>query len=156
MRKHIAAAAFWLYLAVLLRITVFRSGWYQHDFFSGSIEPIPFLTIFSYLSAGQWRYFLYLFGGNIIWFLPFGVYVAARDRGFAVTILLTALLSLTIETLQFVLGTGCTETEDILLNTLGGALGWLLFRGIKRLRKKRVSSTEKAWKNSFKSSERED
>ncbi|MGM9553575.1 MAG: VanZ family protein [Faecousia sp.] len=143
MRKYIAAAAFWLYLAVLLRITMFRSGWYQHDFCSGSIELIPFRTIFTYLSAGQWRYFLYLFGGNIFWFLPFGFYGAARERGFAVTILLSSLLSLTIEILQFVLGSGCTETEDILLNTLGGALGWLVFRGIKRLRKKKASFAEK-------------
>ena len=42
MRKRAAAVAFWLYLAVLFRITVFRSGWYENEFFAGSVVWIPF------------------------------------------------------------------------------------------------------------------
>ena len=137
MRRRVVAAVFWLYLAVLFRITVFRSGWYDNEFFSGSIEMVPFRTIFTYLSAEQWRYFLYLFAGNIIWFYPFGVYVGAKEKSAAVCVLYTALLSLTIETLQFILSTGCSETEDILLNTLGGVLGWFTYRGLRRLMGKR-------------------
>ena len=139
MRKRAAAAAFWLYLALLFRITVFRSGWYDNEFFSGSIEMVPFCTIFTYLSAEQWRYFLYLFAGNIIWFFPFGMYVGAKGKSAAVCVLYTALLSLTIETLQFILSTGCSETEDILLNTLGGVLSWFTYRGLRRLMEKRAA-----------------
>ncbi len=139
MRKRAAAVAFWLYLAVLLRITVFRSGWYENELFAGSVVWVPFQTIFSYLSAGQWRYFLYLFAGNILWFFPFGIYVGAKGKSAAACVLYTALLSLTIETLQFVLSTGCSETEDILLNTLGGVLGWLAYRTIRRFVGKRAA-----------------
>ena len=138
MGKRMAAAAFWLYLAVLFRITVFRSGWYRNGLFGGSVVLLPFQTIFSYLSTGQTRYFLYLFGGNLLWFFPFGLYLAAKGKTAPACALFTALLSLTIETLQFVLGTGCSETEDVLLNTLGGILGWLAFQGIRRLGRKRA------------------
>lgn len=139
MRRRVVAAVFWLYLAVLFRITVFRSGWYDNEFFSGSIEMVPFCTIFTYLSAEQWRYFLYLFAGNIIWFYPFGMYVGAKEKSAAVCVLYTALLSLTIETLQFILSTGCSETEDILLNTLGGVFGWVSYRTIRRFLRKRAA-----------------
>ena len=139
MRKRAAAVAFWLYLAVLFRITVFRSGWYENEFFAGSVVLVPFQTIFSYLSAEQWRYFLYLFAGNIFWFFPFGVYVGAKGNPTAACVLYTALLSVTIETLQFVLSTGCSETEDILLNSLGGVLGWLACRGLRRLMENRAA-----------------
>ena len=137
MRKRLSAAAFWLYLAVLFRITVFRSGWYENEFFAGSVVWVPFQTIFSYLVSGDWRYFLYLFAGNILWFFPFGIYVGAKGKSAAACALYTALLSLTIETLQFVLSTGCSETEDILLNPLGGFLGWFTYRGLRRLMGKR-------------------
>lgn len=139
MRKRLSAAVFWLYLAVLFRITVFRSGWYENEFFAGSVVWVPFQIIFTYLFAGYWGYFLYLFAGNILWFVPFGVYVGAKGKSAAACVLYTALLSLTIETLQFVLSTGCSETEDILLNTLGGVLGWLACRGLRRLMEKRAA-----------------
>ena len=87
MRKRAAAVAFWLYFAVLFRITVFRSGWYENEFFAGSVVWIPFQTIFSYLSTGQWDYFLYLFAGNILWFFPFGIYVGAKGKSAAACVL---------------------------------------------------------------------
>ena len=65
--------------------------------------------------------------------------MGAKGKSAAACVLYTALLSLTIETLQFVLSTGCSETEDILLNTLGGVLGWLAYRTIRRFVGKRAA-----------------
>ena len=60
-----------------------------------------------------------LFSGRVEW-VPF-VYLATLFRaaafGFA--------LSLGIELSQFVLGSGVTEVEDLILNTTGAVLGWL-------------------------------
>lgn len=122
-KKPIWSILFAVYLLILLRITVFRSGWYQNDFFSGTFVLIPFQTIFSYLTSGQIGYFLYLFVGNLIWFVPFGFFLRFTGMKAWKAILLTAALSAMIETLQFVFTSGCTETEDILLNTLGGVIG---------------------------------
>lgn len=111
------------YLFVLFRITVFRDGWAANGLFSGTVVWAPFQTIFSYLTNGQVGYFVYLFVGNLIWFVPFGMYLRLRRLTIRKTILLAAALSALIELLQFVLGTGCTELEDVLLNTAGGAIG---------------------------------
>lgn len=126
---------FSLYLFVLFRITVFRDGWAANGLFSGTVVWVPFQTIFGYLTKGQIGYFVYLFVGNLLWFAPFGFYL--RMRGLAVwkTILLTAALSVLIELLQFVFGTGCTELEDVLLNTAGGALGCALAALYRKLKK---------------------
>lgn len=141
MGKRIAAAAFWIYLAVLLRITVFRSGWYHNEFFQGNIDLVPFQSIFSYLNTGQWRYFIYLFWGNVLWFVPFGLYLSTKGRRLLSAVLFTALLSFLIEGLQFILSTGQSETEDIILNTLGGVLGWLAWRGIFKWKDKNTAAT---------------
>ncbi|MBQ7871232.1 MAG: VanZ family protein [Oscillospiraceae bacterium] len=124
-KRRIVAALFWIWLAVLLRITVFRSGWYHNDLFGGTVVWFPFRTIFAPLAEGRWWDFLYLFVGNLIWFVPMGAYLRYRRRALLPSLFWTALLSLGIEVLQFVLSTGCSEVEDLLLNTAGGCLGWL-------------------------------
>ena len=133
-KRQMRVALFTAYLVILFRITVFRDGWLEHGLCSGQVIWLPFQTIFNYLSRGEIGYFLYLFVGNLIWFVPFGF--ALRLHGTTVwkTILLTAALSTLIEMLQFVLGTGCTETEDVLLNTTGGALGCALAALYRKIR----------------------
>lgn len=128
MTKWLKRIGFILYLLVLFRITVFRSGWYANAFFRGDIELIPFQEIFFYLSDGRWFDFVYLFFGNILWFVPFGIYLGSKGQGIGKTLLWTFLLSLTIEVLQFVFSSGYSDMEDLILNTLGGLLGLLLYR----------------------------
>lgn len=135
MGKKLKWIVFVLYLCVLLRITVFRSGWTEFQLFSGSVELVPFQSIFSYLTAEQWQYFLYLFGGNILWFVPYGMFLASWNKELGSCILLGAVFSLVIELMQFVLGTGYSETEDILLNSLGVVLGWIFQRGIGKMKR---------------------
>ena len=122
-RRSFRVLVFWAYLFVLLRITVFRAGWSENDLFSGTVIWVPFQTIFSYLTNGEIPYFVYLFIGNILWFVPFGMYLRLRGMSVRRTVLLIAALSVLIEALQFVFGTGTSELEDVLLNTTGGAIG---------------------------------
>ena len=139
LKRSIRIALFAVYLLILFRITVFRSGWYGHGLCSGTVLWVPFQTIFTYLTNGYVRLFLWLFVGNIIWFVPFGAYLRLRGLQIWKVLLLTAALSVVIEMLQFVFGSGCTETEDVILNTSGGAIGCALaalFLGIKQCRKK--------------------
>ncbi len=135
MRKIIERVLFSLYMLVLLRITVFRSGWLHNELFCGTVELVPFQRIFTYLRTGEWLRFVYLFGGNLAWFLPLGFFAAAERKNLPFCLLAGFLLSLSIETLQFVFSTGYSETEDLILNTLGALLGWLIWKGIAKLRK---------------------
>lgn len=127
MIKWLKRIGFGLYLLVLFRITVFRSGWYANAFFSGEIDLIPFQSIFGYLFDGRWFDFVYLFFGNILWFVPFGVYLSTKGQKLRWVTLWTFLLSLSIELLQFVFSSGYSDVEDLILNTLGGMVGYFLY-----------------------------
>ena len=115
---------FIIYLAVVLRITVFRSGFDVANAFSGGeINIVPIVDLIKVFLADK-RAFVYLFFGNIIWFVPFGFLLKKLTRMTAVKIIfLGFLLSLFIEVMQFVFGTGVSEIDDLLLNTFGAAVG---------------------------------
>ena len=114
-----------LWLAVLLRITVFRNGCFSHGFFSGRIEWDAFAYYLKLVREGNWWYFIYLFFGNLIWFVPLGILTKLWGLRLWQALLAGFLLSLSIETAQFVLGSGVSELDDLILNTLGALLGYL-------------------------------
>lgn len=69
--------------------------------------------------------------GNILAFTPFGFclpLVGSRDKGFFRVLLWTFLFSLSIETIQLLYQIGIFDVDDLILNTLGGILGYLLYR----------------------------
>lgn len=126
---------FIVYVAVVLRITVFRSGFSFQNFLQGGSINIQLLKGYAELVSGaHWWMFCYLFFGNILWFVPFGMYLEAtgRIRRLWQAALIGFLFSLCIETLQFLFGTGYSELDDLVLNTLGAWLGAAGSKGIKR------------------------
>ena len=120
------------YLAVLLRITVFRPSFGSHPLFQdGNIVWVPFVGLYK-IYRNSVPYFLYLFVGNLVWFAPLGLLLPLLTGCGKRVILWSFLLSLAIEVSQFVFGTGVTETEDLILNTLGGCLGYGIYCVIDR------------------------
>ncbi|MBQ5850139.1 MAG: VanZ family protein, partial [Lachnospiraceae bacterium] len=62
--------------------------------------------------------------GNIIGFIPFGIYIRGVCKWKIITVTFVGFLfSAFIELMQFVLGTGITEIDDLILNTSGVFLG---------------------------------
>lgn len=123
MRKLVSAAAV-IWLAILLRLTVFRDGCFSHGLFSGRIEPDAFAYYAQLARAGNWRYFAYLFVGNLIWFAPAGFMVRLWRGRLWQAAIAGLLLSLAVEAGQFVLGSGVSELDDLILNTAGALLGY--------------------------------
>lgn len=140
--KGILWVVFLLYLGVLLKITVFRSSFGSYPLCShGQIELIPFVGLIQ-IFHNSVRVFLYLFVGNLIWFVPLGILLPLLTKVQRSTILWGFLLSLYIEVSQYIFGTGVSEVEDLILNTAGTAIGYglfLLLRKIWRGRKKSCS-----------------
>lgn len=130
-RDRMLTALFWIYIAWLLRITVFRPGFTLSALGqNGVISTTPFREYYYWLRQGRLLIAGYLFFGNIAVFLPFGGYAAWRRprwRLWRVT-LAGFTLSLTIEAGQYLLGTGVTDPADLVLNTLGALLGAALLR----------------------------
>ncbi len=72
-------------------------------------------------------------------FMPFGFLLpimSRKLRGFFRIILLGFVLSLAVELVQLATNTGCFDVDDLLLNTVGAALGFLIFALVQRRRKK--------------------
>lgn len=116
---------FVFYLALLLRLTVFRNDFSWDNFMlGGQLNLVVFRQLIHVIRNGGAYYFFRLFLGNIAAFLPFGAYLAFRTkRPVAVILLAGALLSASVEALQFMFDVGFTEIDDIILNTLGTLLG---------------------------------
>ena len=67
--------------------------------------------------------------GNVLIFLPFGFFMAmaSKYRSFLSTVIYSFALSLTIELSQLFMKVGCFDVDDLLLNTIGGILGFITF-----------------------------
>lgn len=69
--------------------------------------------------------------GNVAAFMPFGALLpvfSARGRRFRFTALYSFELSLFVELLQLISKVGSFDVDDILLNTIGGILGFALYK----------------------------
>lgn len=71
---------------------------------------------------------------NFLIFLPFGglLSISSKRTSFLEKTMLIIAFSLTIEILQFILGIGASDVTDLLMNTLGGITGLLIYRLLQR------------------------
>jgi len=140
-KKWISATSYGLFIlyiilvAVLLFLSPYRQAAYElNTAGSNPYNIIPFKTIIDYIKASshinQSIWISNLFG-NILAFLPLGIFLPwlfERFIGFwrtSGTILLATSL---VESLQFLTRVGSFDIDDIILNTLGGATGYVLIR----------------------------
>lgn len=127
MRRRIITVVFIVYLAVLFRITVFRSGFAFSNFLTGGNVDFDLFGDLIKIAKNDIFTFIYLFVGNIIWFVPFGFILPLFGTKKKLTLIFGALLSLVIELMQLLFDVGVTELDDLILNTLGCGVGILLF-----------------------------
>lgn len=88
---------------------------------------------------GFWAVFLNL-AGNVLCFVPFGAILpilSVRARNFFLTTLLSFEFSLMVECVQLISRVGSFDVDDLMLNTMGGVVGFLMFTVCNALRRKR-------------------
>lgn len=127
--KEIFMLLFIIYVMCLFEIVTLQ------DYNYGLSNYIPFREIFRY-EIGS-RLFIKNIIGNILLFLPYGYFTADyldSKKGVPVCFL-TMLVSLTIEFVQLNIGR-TFDIDDVILNTLGGMCGYLLYRLIERIKDK--------------------
>lgn len=128
---------FLLFLSGLLSLTLFSEiGKVGQE--TGSINLIPFTIIAdTYEEVFKYKNIAYLiisFLGNIVMFIPLGFFPPLLWRGkpFKKALITAFSVSLFIEIFQIPLGRG-TDVDDLILNTLGGVLGYLVFALVRKL-----------------------
>ena len=103
---------------------------------------VPFVEIRRFWvyrdQLGLFALFTNIFG-NVLGFVPLGCILPVICRkwrnGFLI-ILSGFGLSLCVETIQLITKVGCFDVDDMILNTLGAALGYLVFAVCDYLRRK--------------------
>ncbi len=108
-----------------------------------SYNLVPFLEIKRFWQnreiLGNIAVFVNL-AGNVIAFVPYGFFLPilnGRIRGSLHMGMLTFEFSLLIEVMQLLLKVGSFDVDDLMLNTLGGILGYLTFAFCNLIRRRR-------------------
>lgn len=98
-----------------------------------SINLIPFHSIMEYISGGSENLKRFAFGnvvGNVVIFIPFGIYfpLFKNDKRVMNNLLFIFLVSLLVEIIQGLFGIGASDIDDVILNCLGGWIGILGYK----------------------------
>ena len=136
-------ASFFVYVFAVLQLTgyfilfkeISSHGWWDkmnhrietHD----RVNLEPFRTINIYQTLGK------QIMGNFVMLLPLGIYLPLMYRRlrkayqFFLILLICFLVSLGIELLQLATSYRSADIDDVILNTLGGATGFLIYQLIR-------------------------
>ena len=136
-------ASFFVYVFAVLQLTgyfiLFKEissyGWWDkmdHRIeVQDRVNLEPFKTINIYQTLGK------QIMGNFVMLLPLGIYLPLLYRklrkayNFFLVLLICLLVSVGIELLQLATSYRGTDIDDVILNTLGGATGFLIFQLLK-------------------------
>ena len=78
------------------------------------------------------KYVILNFAGNVIAFIPFGYLLpkmVKKKHGLFHTVLFSFEFSLLVELTQLISRTGSFDVDDLILNTFGGLIGYILYYG---------------------------
>ena len=145
-KRMIRIAGFVLFVCYLLALTYFLffaesyGRAIQDRQYSYNLTPFKEIKRFwTYReSLGLMAVFLNLVG-NVLAFVPFGAILPvlnSRTRGFFRIGVMTFEFSLLVETIQLISKVGSFDVDDLLLNTLGGLLGYVAFAVCNHMRRK--------------------
>lgn len=136
--KEILALGFALYVMVLFYVVTFQDvSWSSSNF-------IPLKEMFRY-SFGSFLFFKNIVG-NMIMFLPYGFFVSyfLRLEKPLPTILLSFVVSCTIETVQLIIGR-VFDVDDIILNVIGGTFGFYLYHFVDLIKNYLPKKLNRVW-----------
>ena len=132
--KRALGLLFYLYI-ILLSYFLFFSEHYGRDYvmegYRYNLKLFKEIERFiQYREQLGFEIFVVNILGNILAFAPFGFLlplIHKRNRSFFKILMLSILFSLTVEAIQLYLKVGIFDVDDILLNTVGGLLGYIIF-----------------------------
>ncbi|PIF47304.1 VanZ like protein [Chryseobacterium sp. 52] len=121
------------YTLFLLYLMFLGMGRFQYEDNLIRVEPVLSTVQFIRNTIG-WKDIVIIVLGNIIMFIPFGFLGWIFPQFKNLKVLLYAFISaiVIVEALQYFTRMGIFEVDDVILNTFGVYLGWLLCRWIEK------------------------
>lgn len=121
-----------MYSFIIYTLCLFQIVTFQDDVSWSSNNFIPFKEILRY-NMGSRLFFKNVIG-NMILFLPFGFFISLylKEKKPKLTLLITLVTSFSIELVQMIIGR-VFDIDDIMLNLLGGYLGYLVYFLLKKI-----------------------
>ena len=141
--RIVAILAFLAYLLLLAYLLFFSSTYGRTIEMGYRYNLKPFLEIrrgLENIDKVGYRYVIVNIAGNIAAFMPFGFLlplITERRVHTGHAFADTFLLSLCAETIQLISRTGAFDVDDLILNTVGGVLGYWCFSILFGRRRKR-------------------
>ncbi len=130
---------FALYIVLLLRITLFKQASLYNLFAAigaseRTVSIIPFKSIFEMMSSNvSVTRMLENVIGNLVIFIPLGLMLPLILKRESRNVIVGGIFfSASIEIIQLIFGLGSTDIDDLLFNTLGTIIGYLLFIAMKK------------------------
>ena len=129
--KRAGMVAFLLYIAALIYFLFFsesygRAGFAEREY---HYNVVPFREIKRFWIYRE-QLGVFAVVTNLLGIVPFGFIlplIVRRARGFFLITLSGFALSLFVEVVQLITKVGCFDVDDLILNTLGAAVGYILF-----------------------------
>ena len=140
-RQKMGWVLFLLYLALLSYLMFFSEDFGRTNPNRGyAYNLAPFKEIMRFITYYEtlgMKAVVVNLAGNVIAFMPFGFFmlvVSRRSRGPVRIIFLGFGFSLMLETIQLGFKVGSFDVDDLILNTLGAAIGFFCYRRVQRFR----------------------
>ena len=136
--RELFMLSFLLYSLILFYVVTFQDVNY------GTNNFIPFKEIMRYEFGSS--FFIHNVLGNILLFIPFGFFVSyiLKSKKPYYIIIVTLITSLVIEYTQLLIGR-TFDVDDVLLNIMGGFLGYLVYLIIQVIYDKLPEVLRKTW-----------
>lgn len=137
--KELSMLIFGIYILCLFQVVTFQDdvSWATNNF-------IPFKEIMRYNITS--RLFFKNVLGNMIMFLPFGFFVSyyLKSEKLTIPLFLILIASISIEVVQLLIGR-VFDVDDIILNILGGLLGYGIYYILRRIGERLPNFVRKEW-----------
>lgn len=132
-RRILCIVLFVLYILAIFYFLVFSDTFGRGQFEERRINLEPFLEIKRFIYYRQYftmTSFVLNVAGNVIGFMPFGFFITIvrnKKTNFVVALLYSFAFTLLIESVQYITKLGVFDIDDLMLNTLGGILGYIVY-----------------------------
>ena len=120
LHKELMALVFIIYILCLYFVVT------GQDINYGGVNLIPFKEMFRY-EIGSYK-FMKNIVGNILLFIPYGFFSSyyLENKKVSINVIVCLIATVCIETIQYYIGR-VFDIDDIILNVLGGFVGYLLY-----------------------------